>query len=95
MPTNEFMTCNVAKLCYNIAMANVATRLISIILMLQRRGTLKASELAQELGVSERTIHRYMTMLDEMGIPIYSERGPYGGFSLVRGYKLPPPGLYS
>lgn len=71
-------------------MANVATRLLSIILMLQRRGTLKASELAEELGVSERTIHRYMGMLDEMGIPIYSERGPYGGFSLVRGYKLPP-----
>jgi predicted DNA-binding transcriptional regulator YafY len=71
-------------------MANVATRLISIILMLQRRGTLKASELAEELGVSERTVHRYMAMLDELGIPIYSERGPYGGFSLVRGYKLPP-----
>ena len=71
-------------------MANVATRLISIILMLQRRGTLKASELAEELGVSERTIHRYMGMLDELGIPIYSERGPYGGFSLVRGYRLPP-----
>jgi predicted DNA-binding transcriptional regulator YafY len=29
-------------------------------------------------------------MLDEMGIPIYAERGPHGGFSLVRGYKLPP-----
>lgn len=71
-------------------MANVATRLISIILMLQSRGTLKANELARELGVSERTIHRYMGMLDEMGIPIYSERGPYGGFTLVRGYKLPP-----
>jgi predicted DNA-binding transcriptional regulator YafY len=71
-------------------MANVATRLISTILMLQRRGTLKASELAEELGVSERTVHRYMGMLEEMGIPIYSERGPYGGFSLVRGYKLPP-----
>jgi predicted DNA-binding transcriptional regulator YafY len=71
-------------------MANVATRLISIILMLQHRGTLKASELAEELGVSERTVHRYMGMLDELGIPIYSERGPYGGFSLVRGYKLPP-----
>jgi predicted DNA-binding transcriptional regulator YafY len=71
-------------------MANVATRLISIIFMLQRRGTLKASELAEELGVSERTVHRYMGMLDELGIPIYSERGPYGGFSLVRGYKLPP-----
>jgi predicted DNA-binding transcriptional regulator YafY len=71
-------------------MANVATRLFSIIFLLQSRGTLKANELAEELGVSERTVHRYMGMLDEMGIPIYSERGPYGGFSLVRGYKLPP-----
>jgi predicted DNA-binding transcriptional regulator YafY len=84
------MTCSVIKLWYNGVMANVATRLISIILMLQSRGTLKASELAEELDVSERTVHRYMGMLDEMGIPIYSERGPYGGFSLVRGYKLPP-----
>ncbi len=31
-----------------------------------------------------------MTMLDEMGIPIYSERGPHGGFGLVRGYKMAP-----
>jgi len=37
-----------------------------------------------------RTIQRYIAMLDEMGIPIYSERGPYGGYSLVRGYKMPP-----
>lgn len=29
-------------------------------------------------------------MLDEMGIPVYSERGPYGGFSLVKGYRMPP-----
>ncbi len=84
------MSCNVRILWYNGTMPNVATRLITIILMLQSRGTLKASELADELGVSERTIHRYMGMLDEMRIPIYSQRGPYGGFSLVRGYKLPP-----
>ena len=71
-------------------MGNVATRLLSLILLLQSRASWKASELATELGVSERTVHRYMGMLDEMGIPIYSERGPYGGFSLVRGYKLPP-----
>lgn len=71
-------------------MTNVATRLISVIMLLQSRGTLKANELADELGVSERTVHRYMGMLDDLGIPIYSERGPYGGFSLVRGYKLPP-----
>jgi predicted DNA-binding transcriptional regulator YafY len=84
------MTRHGTNLWYNGSMANVATRLFSIILLLQSRGTLKANELAAELGVSERTIHRYMGMLDEMGIPIYSERGPYGGFSLVRGYKLPP-----
>jgi predicted DNA-binding transcriptional regulator YafY len=71
-------------------MSNVATRLLSLILLLQSRPCWKAAELAHELGVSERTIHRYMSMLDEMGIPIYSERGPYGGFSLVRGYRLPP-----
>jgi len=71
-------------------MSKVATRLLSIILLLQSRPIWKALELAAELNVSERTVHRYMTMLDEMGIPIYSERGPYGGFSLVRGYKLPP-----
>ncbi len=71
-------------------MSNVATRLLSLILLLQSRPIWKAAELAAELKVSERTIHRYMGMLEEMGIPIYSERGPYGGFSLVRGYKLPP-----
>jgi len=71
-------------------MSNVATRLLSLILLLQTRPTWKAYELADELDVSERTVHRYMSMLDEMGVPIYSERGPYGGFSLVRGYKLPP-----
>jgi predicted DNA-binding transcriptional regulator YafY len=71
-------------------MSNVATRLISLILLLQSRPGWKAGDLAAELSVSERTVHRYMAMLDDMGIPIYSERGPYGGFSLVRGYKLPP-----
>ncbi len=71
-------------------MPNVATRLLSLILMLQSRPTWKAAELAAELNVSERTVHRYMGMIEEMGIPVYSERGPYGGFSLMRGYKLPP-----
>ena len=71
-------------------MGNVATRLLSLILLLQTRPTWKASELAAELEVSERTVHRYMGMLDEVGVPIYSERGPYGGFSLLRGDRLPP-----
>jgi predicted DNA-binding transcriptional regulator YafY len=71
-------------------MNNTATRLITLIFLLQNQPNQKASELAGKLGVSLRTIHRYFDMLDEMGIPVYSERGPYGGFSLVRGYKMPP-----
>ncbi len=71
-------------------MPNTATRLITLIMLLQRQPNQKARELAEQLGVSRRTIQRYINMLDEMGIPIYSERGPYGGFSLVRGYKMPP-----
>ncbi|MCK4452041.1 MAG: HTH domain-containing protein, partial [Anaerolineae bacterium] len=61
-------------------MSNTATRLITLIMLLQRRPNQKAAKLAEELGVSVRTVHRYIGMLDEMGIPVYSERGPHGGF---------------
>ncbi len=71
-------------------MTNTATRLITLIFLLQNQPNQKASELAEKLGVSVRTLHRYFLDLNEMGIPVYSERGPYGGFSLVRGYKMPP-----
>jgi predicted DNA-binding transcriptional regulator YafY len=71
-------------------MTNAATRLITLIMLLQRQPNQKAGELAKKLGVSVRSLHRYIGMLDEMGIPVFSERGPSGGFSLVRGYKLPP-----
>lgn len=71
-------------------MTNTATRLITLIMILQRQPEQKAADLADRLGVSIRTLHRYFEMLDEMGIPIYAQRGRYGGFSLVRGYKLPP-----
>ncbi len=71
-------------------MSTTATRLITLIMLLQRKPKQKAAELADQLGVSVRTVHRYINELNEMGIPIYSERGPDGRFSLVRGYKLPP-----
>ena len=70
--------------------STAATRLITLIMTLQRQPNQKAADLAEKIGVSVRTLHRYFVMLEEIGIPIYAERGPYGGFSLVRGYKLPP-----
>jgi predicted DNA-binding transcriptional regulator YafY len=71
-------------------MTTPATRLITLIMLLQRQPNQKAAALADQLGVSIRTFHRYIGLLDEMGIPVYTERGPNGGFSLVRGYRLPP-----
>jgi predicted DNA-binding transcriptional regulator YafY len=71
-------------------MSQPASRLITLILLLQRQPNQKAAALAEKLGVSVRTLHRYFAALDEMGIPVYTERGPQGGFSLVRGYKMPP-----
>ena len=57
-------------------MSNTATRLITLIMLLQRRPNQKAGDLAEALGVSVRSLHRYIAMLEEMGIPVYSERGP-------------------
>jgi predicted DNA-binding transcriptional regulator YafY len=71
-------------------MTQPASRLITLIMLLQRQPNQKAGDLAEKLGVSVRTLHRYFAALDEMGIPVYTERGPHGGFSLVRGYKMPP-----
>ncbi|GAA4359576.1 helix-turn-helix transcriptional regulator [Angustibacter luteus] len=49
-----------------------------------------AERLADKLGVSERAARRYITILREAGIPIESTRGPYGGYRVGRGLRLPP-----
>ena len=49
-----------------------------------------AERLADKLGVSERAARRYVGILREAGIPIESVRGPYGGYRVGRGLRLPP-----
>jgi len=70
-----------------------ADRLLSIILLLQIRGKMTAKTLAEELGVSRRTILRDITALSFSGVPVYSEGGHGGGIALVEEYRTTLTGL--
>jgi predicted DNA-binding transcriptional regulator YafY len=58
--------------------------------ILQTRPGTTADQLADRLGVTERAVRRYVGILREAGIPVESTRGPYGGYRLRRGTRLPP-----
>ncbi|MHB8244487.1 MAG: helix-turn-helix transcriptional regulator [Acidimicrobiales bacterium] len=70
-----------------------ADRLVAIILTLQARRQATASELAEELGVSERTIRRDLDALIYAGVPVYAQRGRGGGWALLGGHRLNVSGL--
>ncbi|QJC52672.1 YafY family transcriptional regulator [Paenibacillus albicereus] len=68
---------------------NKAQRLVELMMTVNRRRKFTAGELAQQFGVSKRTILRDLQELGEIGVPLYSEAGPHGGYQVVRERMLP------
>jgi predicted DNA-binding transcriptional regulator YafY len=71
-------------------MPHPTTRVLAVLELLQAHGQIGGAELARRVEVDRRTLRRYITLLEEMGIPITTEQGRYGGYRLVPGFKLPP-----
>jgi predicted DNA-binding transcriptional regulator YafY len=70
--------------------ASPTARALLALELLQASPGITADRLAEKLGVSERAVRRYIGILREAGIPVDAERGPYGGYRLGRGVRLPP-----
>ncbi|BCJ29331.1 helix-turn-helix transcriptional regulator [Actinocatenispora sera] len=71
-------------------MTRPTARVLALLEILQAGGTRTVRELATRLGVDERTVRRYAAHLVDLGIPVRSIRGRYGGYRLSPGYRLPP-----
>jgi predicted DNA-binding transcriptional regulator YafY len=65
-------------------------RALRVLELLQAQPGITAAQLATHLHVTERAARRYVAILREADIPIVSTRGPYGGYRLGRGVRLPP-----
>src|SRR5947209_10839857 len=66
------------------------TRVLTVLELLQSRQQMSGPEIAGRLEVNTRTVRRYITMLQDLGIPVEAERGRHGAYRLRPGFKLPP-----
>jgi predicted DNA-binding transcriptional regulator YafY len=66
------------------------TRVLTVLELLQAHESISGPNLAARLEVNVRTVRHYITLLQDLGIPIEAERGRQGGYRLRPGFKLPP-----
>lgn len=71
-------------------MTRPTSRVLALLELLQSGGTRTVAELADRLGVDERTVRRYVEHLLDMDVPVESVRGRYGGYRLGAGHRMPP-----
>ncbi len=71
-------------------MGKPTSQILAVLELLQTYGQLSGTELSDRLGIEKRTLRRYIIALEDLGIPIMSERGRYGGYKLISGFKLQP-----
>lgn len=71
-------------------MPETTHRVLRLLGLLEARSVWQAQELAERLGVTERTVRRDVTRLRELGYPVEADRGTSGGYRLGAGRKLPP-----
>jgi predicted DNA-binding transcriptional regulator YafY len=71
-------------------MAHPAGRVLAVLELLQTYGRIGGPELAARLEVDRRTVRHYVATLQDLGIPVVSDRGRAGGYRLRPGFKLPP-----
>jgi predicted DNA-binding transcriptional regulator YafY len=69
---------------------DTAGRLLRLLSLLQSRPSWTGPELAERLGVTERTVRRDVARLRELGYPVDAATGPFGGYELGAGGALPP-----
>lgn len=67
---------------------NRIDRISAILIQLQSRRVVKASDIADRFNISLRTVYRDVKTLEEAGVPIIGEAGV--GYSIMDGYRLPP-----
>ena len=71
-------------------MQTPTARLLELLELLQTRPLTTGSEISDRLSIDARTVRRYITALQDMGIPVEGQRGVGGGYRVRPGYRLPP-----